>query len=308
MPEYRVLSRIVGDICEKLGIELSMFSGDWVMRLKKGERAMFVCGYQFPLNDAAAEGICADKAACFAVLNDSGIAAVEHSFFMSPSNIHYSGENGNWAEMTALLEKFRRVVVKNNYGTGGANIYIAQTRPELEKAVSDVFRVSRGLSISPYLDIDDEYRTIWCVGEPMLCYRKLRPSVTGDGLRSIAELAAAAFGVLPSEPDSRLDPRRIPEKGETVFLTWKHNLGRGASAEILTDDAMREKVTYLASRAARTLNVNFASIDIVRLGDELRVLEVNSGIMTEAFASQSRENYLTALSIYERAIRHYFAI
>jgi len=309
MAQYRIISRILREIASDLDMEYRGYGGDWVMQLTKNNRRMYVSGYQFPLNDAAAEGICGDKSAAYEVLTANGVEAAEHTFFMSPVNMSYSGPQGNWKEMSALLDKYGRVVVKNNYGTGGLNIYIAENHPQLEKAVSDIFKTSRGLSISPYYPIENEYRIIWCMNSPELCYKKIRQSVIGDGESCIAELIAKTFRSLLSNTDSRLDMSHIPEKGETVFVNWKHNLGQGASAELIpTDSDLYTKLIDIASRTADVLNINFASIDIIETRGRFMILEVNSGIMTESFASVSDENYKTVYRIYEKAVRAYFGI
>jgi glutathione synthase/RimK-type ligase-like ATP-grasp enzyme len=50
------------------------------------------------------------------------------------------------------------------------------------------------------------------------------------------------------------------------------------------------------------LSIQFASVDIIETNNEMRVLEVNSGIMMEKFIQAANENYAIAKKIYQQAI------
>ena len=71
---------------------------------------------------------------------------------------------------------------------------------------------------------------------------------------------------------------------------------------LITEKSLIEKLENPALKACNVLQVGFASVDIVQTGNEYLVLEVNSGIMMEAFAASSPQNYLKAYQIYRQAI------
>ncbi|MDR0297109.1 MAG: hypothetical protein LBI11_00405 [Streptococcaceae bacterium] len=87
--------------------------------------------------------------------------------------------------------------------------------------------------------------------------------------------------------------KRLPSDG------WLFNLGQGAQAEVIAENAA---LSELARGAARVLGVTFASVDIVDARGVLKVLEVNSGVMMETFSSLSAENFERAKEIYKKAL------
>jgi glutathione synthase/RimK-type ligase-like ATP-grasp enzyme len=62
---------------------------------------------------------------------------------------------------------------------------------------------------------------------------------------------------------------------------WRHNLEFGAQPVLLEQGEAREMCAGLAIRAAHAIGIRFASIDVVRVGTEWKVLELNSGVMME---------------------------
>lgn len=140
-----------------------------------------------------------------------------------------------------------------------------------------------------------------------LVFEKQRPGVTGDGVHTIAQLASDLQLHLPQLEKNTVNFSRVPAKGEYVPLQWKHNLGQGAFAHLVTDPALLTPLTCLSKRAMQNTDMRFASVDIVHMTDHTyAVLEINSGVMLEHFAAQSEENYRTARDIYRRVIRLLF--
>lgn len=88
----------------------------------------------------------------------------------------------------------------------------------------------------------------------------------------------------------------------TTDSDWKFNLGQGARAEvILSADKILE---MLALSAMSTLQLRFASVDIIETADgQRKILEVNSGVMMEKFSGLSAENYQRAKAIYKKAMK-----
>lgn len=306
MKNQRVFVRLIRELCEAEGIGLRTYCHDWVMQLTRDGRDMFLYGYQFPNNDAAGELICGDKAALAAILRTNGIPAAQHEFFMPPAMTASYGGEGNWKRLQALLEQYGRLVLKTNSGSGGSGVYAVENQAQLEQFSAELLRPGRYMTASPYYDIENEYRLIWCNGEVRIAYRKVRPSVTGNGRDSIGVLMEQKYGANAVTPDAALELERVPAQGEEVLLNWRHNLGQGASAELLEDGALKASLCDLARRATELLHLRFASVDIIAVGGELMILEINSGIMTEVFASTSEEGHQMALALYRDAVLTYF--
>jgi len=304
----RVFVKLIREICADTGTDLQSFSYDWILQLTRGEKHMYIYGFQFPVNDAAAQLICGDKAGLAEVLRANGIPAAVHEFFMPPSaSAQYTGGTGNWERLSALLKQHGRLVLKRNSGSGGTGVYLVQNQGELEAVSGDIFRGGRYMAVCPYYEIENEFRLIILNGQVRVVYRKMRPEVTGDGEHSVAQLIRSTFGEENITVDAGVDVDAVPAAGELVRLNWKHNLGQGAHAELLEEGPLKERLIALAGRAAKCINIRFASVDIISVGGELMVLEINSGIMTEAFALSSAESYQQVKALYSDAIDTYFA-
>jgi len=62
---------------------------------------------------------------------------------------------------------------------------------------------------------------------------------------------------------------------------WRHNLEFGAQPILLEQGDARDACVSLAVKAAHAIGIRFASIDVVRVGEKWKVLEINSGVMME---------------------------
>lgn len=304
----------LNDICQERGIEIAAFSNDWIFCLRKGGRVTYVFGYDFGVNSAAAKMICKDKTATSDLLDFHGIPRIEHRIFHGPQLKGYVPMSGNWSAMLAFLgEHPKGLVCKPNEGTGGNAVYLARNAGELEAAVYQVFERSRSLCLSPFEEFEFEYRVALLFGEVQFIYRKVRPSIPGDGQQTLRELF---LGMLAAAPDfaahaaglkgleeMNVEWERIPSLGEKVPLNWRHNLGQGASPEFLGDkDPMREPVAALALEATRALGVELASVDIAATPNGLKVLEINSGIMMESLAKNHPDGAAISRRFYDRIV------
>ena len=303
----RSLETIVAEVCSEQGIECTPLSYGWILELQKGARTGRIIGYRFDINTSASADICADKCAASAVLARHGIPRVQHTLFMAPNDERYVGEGGNWALLTALLHTHGALVCKANEGSGGRNVFKADTQFALEKAAHTIFKTSRTMAVAPYLEIEDEYRVVVLNGAARLVFAKQIRHITGDGRSTVQQLIAGMAQTGDRETLQTLEftPEQlyaVPAQGETIKLHWKHNLGQGAEPQPVTDAVLMKALADLAVRAAAAVGIAFASVDIVSAKGERMVLEVNSGIMLERFAKMNDDNYKRVKAIYRDAI------
>ncbi|MGI6107893.1 MAG: ATP-grasp domain-containing protein [Lachnospiraceae bacterium] len=298
--------QLLTEICREEGITLSSWSSDWAFRLTKGTRRAFILGYQFGLNSSSSQQICTDKNIASEILRDSGVACVPHRLVMSPALLRYNGPEGGYRIIAEELAKSGAIVLKDNVGTGGREVYLARTMAEAEYAADQIFRVSRSLAVCPYREIREEIRVVMLDGEIRLAFRKIRPSVTGDGKSTLGELIGREIcrqrfpGLTLPDADKM---KKVPAAGEQILLSWKHNLGQGAEPRRILREELDPRVKALAVSASGALSVRFASVDIIRSEAGYEVLEVNSGVMMEHFASHSPEYRAAAKEIYRDAVR-----
>ena len=303
--------KIIEEICLEEKISLESFSSGWVLKLCKDNINKYIFGYKFELNPSAVDAICCDKSAASDVMKSFNIPNIEHEFFVSPQNQKYVGESGTWGRLMELLNKNKKLVCKPNDGAGGNNVYLVCSQKDLELATYNIFKTAKAMAVSPYYEIENEYRTIVLNGDIKLIYSKKRPYVIGNGIDNFGKLLllhSARYG--GHDVDNRNINKEMLSKiivrDENVYLYCKHNLGQGAKAEILYDEAIIDKVTSVVLKITGNMDVKFASIDIVETEDEYKVLEINSGVMMEHLSKQSNELYSVAKEIYREAILSMF--
>jgi len=304
--EDRMIVKIIKEICQEEAIKFTSYSYDWILQLEKDGKIGFIFGYNFSINNTTSARICDDKCATSDILTYFGIPAVEHFFFMSPNNIHYIGEKGNWNKIIALFAKYETLVCKANEGSSGEFVFLVKNKAQLEKAIQDIFTNTRTMAISPFYDIIVEYRVIILNGIVKLIYAKRIPYVTGDGKSTIRQLIIKYMldnNILlriETIEDHILD--KILKPMEEYSINWKSNLGQGAVPEIIDDKDLILVLTNISLKVAEAISIDFASIDIIKTSEGFKVLEVNCGIMMENFIRYAPGNYAIAKDIYRTAL------
>lgn len=293
---------------------MDAFSGDWIFCLQKDGRITYIMGYDFSLNSAVAKMICKDKAATSDLLGFHKIPRIEHRIFHGPQLAGYVSEAGGWREMLAYLDAHPQgIVCKPNEGTGGNAVFMATTPAQLEAAVYQIFAKNRSLCLSPFEEFESEYRVALLCGEVEFIYRKNRPTLKGDGEKSVRELLLSQLRDTEDFPkqvssmlklaEMKLDLNRVPAIDESVKINWRHNLGQGSQAELLTPaDPEWQTTSQLAREAAASLDIKVASVDIASTPDGLKVLEINSGIMMESLVRIHPEGMSMAARFYDRIL------
>lgn len=302
----RAFVKIIKEIADEENIELSLYSEGWAQKLTKNNKTAFIYGYKFPNNSASSEQVCNDKPCVSEILDSKNIKNVKHIHFTAPFILSLKEQEEDKKKLEALLSKYKKLVIKPVSGTGGKDVYKAETLEEIENAVNIITQKNRDFCVCPYEKIEDEARVIILDKEVMLVFKKERPFVLGDGEHTVKELISLSGMEFKAEEDLICDLSFIPKKNEKSEISWKHNLGRGAYPFVVKDEAEINELSKIAIPAFCALNVNFASVDIVKTSEGYKVLEINSGVMMENFAKSSEENYNKAKSIYKKAIMKMF--
>ncbi|HEX7922112.1 MAG TPA: RimK-like protein [Bradyrhizobium sp.] len=305
----RIFLETIKKYCLARSIAVEVRSGGWLVIMTKGDARRLAIGYDIGLNSAVAHQVANDKSACAEVLASAGVSAVPHTLFLgSKLSKHIPGSDSLDAMLLLLAQHPHGLVVKPNEGTSGELVFRVTTRTQLETAVARVLTAHPSLAISPYVEIKDEVRFIVLDDRALLAYVKLRPSVVGDGIHSLRELAhkTAPADQLKTITDdfspAVLDA--IPPKGELRIINWRHNLDSGAEPVLLKSKEMPHFGSALAINAAQALRIRFASIDVVRVDDGWHILEVNSGVKMEALGKRAPD---LVEMIYSAALDKVFA-
>jgi glutathione synthase/RimK-type ligase-like ATP-grasp enzyme len=312
----RALVALLREIAAEQGIALSSFSQDWILRLEKGGEAAHVVGYNFEINSATAQMLAGDKSAISDLLAHHDIARVEHRLFLHPRLAGYVASQGNWPEMLAFAEQNGYpLICKPNQGTGGEGVSKVENAAQLEQTTLALFDKHRGICLSPFLEIEQEYRVLMLDETCELLYSKRRPHVIGDGQSSLLELIEQLLldGTLTQEMAGQAidlhagNLKQVPPPGQEILIGWKHNLGEGSAPQLVPEGALYEQLVGMARAAQKAINIRFASIDIVEAGGELMVLEINSGVMMEYFVKHVEGGHAKAKGIYARAVEKMLA-
>ncbi len=298
----------IENICNSIGASFKILSDGWIIQIRMNNKNNYVFGYRFPHNGDTTSRLCDDKAATSEVLSNHNIPCVTHKLIHN--YMDFSQKEGNWKRLITFFEdQGQDIVVKPNNASGGSGIVRARSYPELEIAVHRLFEKNRTFSISPYYEIESEYRLVYLNGEIRLLYRKNIPKIIGDGKKNVFELVTEINEVVSTSIHKHLNEvgvnlNDVLEEGQTVELGWKHNLGGGAIADLNIDDKLIENnLKELAVKVAKILSLKFASIDIIQTSNqELKVIEVNSGVMLVNFSAISNKHFKIANEIYKEAI------
>ena len=285
----RLFVQAIRSYCARHGIAVDVRADGWLIAMDRGETRRFAFGYDIGLNSAIAHRLANDKSATSEVLALTGVPSIAHHLFLNPKlGEHVAGSRWWEAMLRLLMQNPRGLVVKPNEGTAGRSVVKVTSSVELERAVSETFAMSLGLVIAPYVEIENEIRVVLLDDTPMVVYGKERPSVTGDGLQTLRELAGAMAKVKLGGLGARELDVVVP-KGQRRVLSWRHNLDAGAKPVLIADGEIRATCAKLAIDAARAIGITFASIDLVRVDGAWKVLEINSGVMMEALGKLSPE-------------------
>lgn len=171
----------VAEICAEEALSLDFLSRGYVLRLTKNGVSKNIFGSYWDINSAASDRIACDKTACFLLLSREKIPAVAHELLSSRID--------TWARAKKFFNTHKKVVLKPNQGTKGQDIFLCGTWDELKSAAHAVFAKHNDAALSPYIEIENEYRVFFLNGECKFCYGKSK----GDSWMHNLSQGARAF-------------------------------------------------------------------------------------------------------------------
>lgn len=290
------INKILVEICKEKKIKLYSYSDKWNFKLEKNDKKYYISGYQFPIDTASTRLFVDDKAAISELLNENKINCFMHFFISNIDN------NKKLKLIEDMLKNNDKIVIKQNDGSGGRNIFLIDNMEQANNSINLLINSQKMISISKFYEYEFEYRVIILNGEVLLIYMKERPYIIGNGKDNIEKILENNN----INSTINLDKTYIPKLNEKIYISWKHNLQNGGIATIVTDNILYEKLSMFAKKIINIVNINFCSIDIALLNNELYVVEINGGVMMEKFSSICKENYIIARNIYTKAIDYIF--
>lgn len=297
---------IIKEISEELNIKYTYLSKDWIIKLEYNNKVKYLAGNKFDLNPHALGLIMDDKYAFYDTLKNLNLPACIHHIFYAPNNKYsYATGCNTYEEIFKYFNLYHQdIVVKANNGSLGMDVYHITDKETLIKTLNKLFIKNYSISICPYYHIKHEYRTIILNNEIKIIYKKISPTITGDGIHSIKELLQE-FNY-PYFKNKELS-EKILSKGENYTYDWHFNLSRGSIATTEINSDLKNKIINLALTTAKKTGIIFASIDIIEtIDNELLVLEANSGVTIDKAINFLPDGYNIAKNIYKEAIKTMF--
>lgn len=297
---------IIKEISEELNIKYTYLSKDWIIKLEYNNKVKYLAGNKFDLNPHALGLIMDDKYAFYDTLKNLNLPVCIHHIFYAPNNKYsYATGCNTYEEIFKYFNLYHQdIVVKANNGSLGMDVYHITDKETLIKTLNKLFIKNYSISICPYYHIKHEYRTIILNNEIKIIYKKISPTITGDGIHSIKELLQE-FNY-PYFKNKELS-EKILSKGENYTYDWHFNLSRGSIATTEINSDLKNKIINLALTTAKKTGIVFASIDIIEtIDNELLVLEANSGVTIDKAINFLPDGYNIAKNIYKEAIKTMF--
>jgi hypothetical protein len=91
----RQFVELIKEGAKNLGMKVESCSGDWLLKISKGNITRLVMGYHIGINSCVSSDVCNDKSATSSALGE--VPHVEHRLFLSPSR---NGKNSVWQDIT----------------------------------------------------------------------------------------------------------------------------------------------------------------------------------------------------------------
>lgn len=314
MNDNKPFFKILDELCEEKGIKQEKISFGWIRKLTKNNESHSLVRYEFDLNSAVSYEIAKDKYATYAMLKNNSVPIIEHSVVFNPvSRSEYFDENFRLI-LELNLRKYGKLVIKANDSCKGKDVYVFENVLDGIAIIEKLFKEGNPLvDICPYIDIKYEYRAVYLDGEIIYLYKKQKPSVIGDGVKTLEELIKEKEEnvEMPIEIIPDLNLKYVPKENEQIIISWKHNLSSGAEAiKVDSSDENYDKIIELAVKAGKSIGIRFASVDVVLENetDELMIMEINGSVCMNKFSETVENGYEIAKEIYSKALDKMFNI
>ncbi len=158
---------------EENGFAVERLSGDWVLRLVRGDLVLPVISYDIGLNSSSVHRIVNDKVATFEVLRTAGVAAVEHQIVLEAELARSRGEADELARVLGVFKGLGGdAVLKPLDQSQGLDVVRVRTEDELTEAYERLQVRYQRFAIAPFVAIAREDRFYFLDDRLLLSYGK----------------------------------------------------------------------------------------------------------------------------------------
>ncbi len=168
---------LINEICCEDGISFELISKEWIIKLGKNRINKYIAGTKMPLNSETTFLLCRDKYATYEVLQSEGIPIVEHRLIYYTKHVKsYESDLNSTSEFQDYLNKHKKIIIKNTCGSMGEDVYMVKDMNKLKSSLRKIFERNDTAVISPFMNIEAEYRVICLDDEVELIFEKVRNS------------------------------------------------------------------------------------------------------------------------------------
>lgn len=227
-----------------------------------------------PFNNEAMAALCRDKEHQYECLNQQVQMPKTMGFLDYNTKDHYQKylrHNSQAAVVEAIEQNFDYpVVVKQNKGALGINVFKCKNREQVKHALNTIFNKQDlhydYIALAQQcIEVEQEFRVVFFDGEPVLCYERY--------------FGEAEFGA----------------------QYWETNEGRAISLE---NSDLADRVLKEFGPAVSLPGLRYVGLDIVRdKNDQLYLLELNSGPQVNHFIQNNGKEQI--IEMYTKVLRKF---
>ncbi|MEP0235648.1 ATP-dependent carboxylate-amine ligase [Roseibium sp.] len=301
MPASRakpLVSRLLTDYCERhdlsLVIDHALGHAGYIAN-KAGKRSFFV-GTRFDLNPLGASEIARDKAYTAEFLRRDGFPVPDSLLISSPTSIAtLSSRQPGYTDTLIGFQAAERFAKKAGYplfakpndGKEGSDVFKVRTQAELASSLTNLFQ-RHDKALLQQAAIGRDIRVL-VLGNKILCaVERTAPTVVGDGLSSLADLAGEIKQIALEDPrlvqtleDQGYALSDVPSSGVEVTLLPTANLSSGGSARDVTPD-LPKAISDVAIASGKALGLSYFGADLIvenaqsAPAPDFKILELNA--------------------------------
>lgn len=298
--------------CARFGLNFTPLEGDTGLLFRVASATSSHCFgggrcSAFPQNDATAATLANDKYFTQRILEEAGISTLSGQyFFLHPRHRAHRPPGHERADAMAYFAGLdHRAFAKPLHGSRGDFARSLAGPDALAGYMDEVAQFYDSILLQPIVS-GDEYRIFLLDGEEVFTVRKFPPALTGDGVHSLRELAAAhdgdlqAHGLSPSGAgfkDSREADRILPV-GQRQELPGRMNRSTGGAMAFARPHHHDAAVT-LARRAAQAIGLRAAAVDLfTTISGEptaMAVIEINANPSIHFLEDSGRDDLILTI-------------
>lgn len=151
--------RMVHHSVQSLGIIFEEITPNFVYRAIHGSKSFVMVDTEIGLNNSASTLIAMSKSLTYDVLRKSNVPAVEHIYLANP-DARFSNKDSYHLAEHCFYEFNKHVVLKQDNGAQGNNVYKVDDINDLHRRLRDLFALQLNASIGPFYEAEVEYRVV----------------------------------------------------------------------------------------------------------------------------------------------------